>query len=139
MDNEFGGSYTYLEALKTLAQSVGLDVPYYVKTGWPSEPQPFPLLLNMEGQYADGFWDRELHPVASYNDGYLFRSVVDANTAPYPILGVEYGGGMPASYHRRIKMEPTDMVALATTMLGCGAVQLGYYMVSFAVIRQYQH
>ena len=92
LDNEYKGSYTYLAALKALAISVGINVPYFVKTGWPTEPAPMGLFLPMESAYCDGFWDRVLHPVASYSDVYLFANLTDANTAAYPVLGVEVGG-----------------------------------------------
>ena len=84
---------------------------------------------------ADGFWDRTLAPASSYHAAFFFTSNASAGGQPipkmdpaYPQLRVEMGGGMPASYHRRILMRPADVSAEALTMLGQGTNQLGYYM-----------
>jgi beta-galactosidase len=60
VDNEFGGSPNYLMALKKIAIESGIDVPLYIKTGWPAMRTPVPLgeLLPLFGAYPDGFWER---------------------------------------------------------------------------------
>ena len=54
LDNECDDG-NYLLALKYLARSVGVDVPFYVITGWQGGV-PKAGLLPLFGGYADGFW-----------------------------------------------------------------------------------
>lgn len=125
VENEYGGSYEYLAALKQTAISAGVNIPFFTKTGWPAEPQPAGLLLPLSGGYADGFWDHSLEPVASYSSVFLFHA---PSFPGYPPLTVELGGGMTVSYHRRIRMHPADMGALALVAAGSGQNMLGYYI-----------
>jgi hypothetical protein len=148
VDNEFGGSPDYLMALKKMAIESGLDVPLYIKTGWPAMRKPVPLgeLLPLFGAYPDGFWTRSLKPMDGNdwenftfkltrtdtgvgNDTLKVEKAGDtAGTEKYPHLTCEIGGGMPASYHRRINYDPRDMEAVVLTQLGSGSSLLGYYM-----------
>jgi len=148
VDNEFGGSPKYLMALKQLAIAAGIDVPLYIKTGWPAMRTPVPLgeLLPLFGAYPDGFWERSLKPMdGSSWENYLFKTTRTdtgvgndtlgnrqegdtAGTEKYPHLTCEVGGGMPASYHRRMSYDPRDMEAVVLTQLGGGSSLLGYYM-----------
>jgi hypothetical protein len=148
VDNEFGGSPDYLLTLKQMAVTAGLDVPLYIKTGWPAMSRPMPLgeLLPLFGAYADGFWSRSLQPMDGTDwENYLFkitrtdtgigadifgrRSAGDtAGTEQYPYFTCEIGGGMPASYHRRMNLDPRDIEAVALTELGGGSSLMGYYM-----------
>lgn len=125
VDNEYGGDYTYLLALKELALASGIDVPFYTKTGWPQEPMPSGMLLPFFGGYADGFWDRALTPQTSYEAVFFFSSIGEVG---YPPLQVEIGGGMTTSYHRRIRMFSADICAAVTVQLGSGSNGLGYYI-----------
>jgi len=148
VDNEFGGSPDYLMALKQIAIDAGLDVPLYTKTGWPAMKTPVLLgeLVPFFGAYADGFWDRTLTPMnGSSWENFIFKIVRTdtgigndtlgdrksgdaAGTEKYPYLTCEIGGGMAASYHRRMNLDPRDVEAVALTQLGGGATLLGYYM-----------
>ncbi len=148
VDNEFGGSPNYLMALKQLAIEAGLDVPLYIKTGWPAMKTPVPLgeLLPLFGAYPDGFWTRSLKPMDGNDwENYTFKLTrtdtgvgndtlkVEKNgdtagTEKYPHLTCEIGGGMPASYHRRINYDERDVEAVVLTQLGSGSSLLGYYM-----------
>lgn len=148
VDNEFGGPAEYLLALKQIARAAGLDVPLYTRTGWPelSTPMPFGEILPLYGAYAEGFWDRELTPMpGSYWENFRFSGLrTDANiaseqlgrraaedaadVAQYPYFTCEIGGGMPASYHRRIWAFPEDQESLALVQIGSGSVLPGYYM-----------
>ena len=148
VDNEFGGSPNYLMALKKMAIEAGLDVPFYIKTGWPAMKTPVPLgeLLPLFGAYPDGFWARSLKPMDGNdwenftfkltrtdtgvgNDTLKLEKNGDtAGTEKYPHLTCEVGGGMPASYHRRINYDPRDVEAVVLTQLGGGSSLLGYYM-----------
>jgi len=148
VDNEYGGPAEYLLELKKIAQTVGFDVPLYTRTGWPklSSPMPFGEILPLYGAYAEGFWERESTPMpGSYWEAFRFSSLrTDANiaseqlgrlaaedavdTAQYPYLTCEIGGGMPASYHRRIFALPEDQESLVLVQIGSGSVLPGYYM-----------
>ena len=148
VDNEFGGSPNYLMTLKKMAIAAGLDVPLYIKTGWPPLKTPVPLgeLLPLFGAYPDGFWARGIQPMeGSAWENFTFRITrtdtgigndtlkMDKNgdtagTEKYPHLTCEVGGGMPASYHRRINYDPRDVEANVLTQLGGGSSLLGYYM-----------
>jgi beta-galactosidase len=148
VDNEYGGPASYLLALKKIARDEGLDVPLYTRTGWPAlrTPMPFGEIVPLYGVYAEGFWDRELTPMpGNYWAGFHFSTLrVDNNianealgranvkdaddVARYPYLTCEIGGGMMSSYHRRILVDPRDIVATTLVKLGSGSVSPGYYM-----------
>jgi hypothetical protein len=148
VDNEFRGSPKYLLALKQIAIESGIDVPLYIKTGWPAMTTPVPLgeLLPLFGAYADGFWERDIKPMdgASW-ENFTFKftrtdtgvgddtlgggkSGDTAGTEKYPYLTCEVGGGMPASYHRRMNYDPRDVESVALCQLGSGSSLMGYYM-----------
>lgn len=148
VENEFGGSPEYLLALKKMAIAAGLDVPFYIKTGWPAMRRPVPLgeLLPFFGAYADGFWERNTTPMNGNswqnftfkitridtgvgNDSLVNRQSGDtAGTEKYPYLTCEIGGGMETSYHRRMNLDPRDVEAVALCQLGSGSSLMGYYM-----------
>jgi len=148
VDNEFGGSPKYLLALKQIAVEAGIDVPLYIKTGWPAMRTPVPLgeLLPLFGAYADGFWERDTRPMDGNSwENFTFKfmrtdtgvgndtlgnrnSGDTAGTEKYPYLTCEVGGGMPASYHRRMNYDPRDIESVALCQLGSGSSLMGYYM-----------
>jgi len=148
VDNEFGGSPDYLLALKNMAIESGMDVPLYIKTGWPAMRAPVPLgeLLPLFGAYPEGFWERGLLPMSGNNwENFTFKHTrTDTGvgndtlgnreggdtfgTEKYPYLTCEIGGGMPASYHRRMNYDPRDVEAVALCQLGSGSSLMGYYM-----------
>ncbi|MCX6895415.1 MAG: beta-galactosidase [Verrucomicrobia bacterium] len=148
VDNEFGGSPDYLLALKKTAIKAGLDVPFYIKTGWTAMKSPVPLgeLLPLFRAYPDGFWTRNIKPMdGNYWENFTFKITRTdtgvgndtlkvektgdtAGTEKYPHLTCEIGGGMPASYHRRINYDERDVEAVVLTQLGSGSSLLGYYM-----------
>jgi hypothetical protein len=123
-------------------------VPLYIKTGWPPMKTPAPLgeLIPLFGAYPDGFWTRGIQPMEGAAwENFTFRITRTdtgigsdtlkpdkagdtAGTEKYPHLTCEVGGGMPASYHRRINYDPRDVEANVLTQLGGGSSLLGYYM-----------
>jgi hypothetical protein len=139
LDNECSRA-DYLLALKAMAQSVGVDVPYYAVTGWQGG-LPDKNLIPLFGGYADGFWGGRLE---NYRKEFLFsnlRATNDlgaqltdrnpANTrliAQFPYACVEIGPGMMSSYTKRIKIIPDTVAAMALAKLGCGNNMPGYYM-----------
>ena len=76
-DNEYRGRGSYLMALKRIATSIGFDLPFYTRTGWPelATPVPYGEMLPLYGDYADGFWERSLAETAgSYYKAFNFRA-----------------------------------------------------------------
>ena len=76
-DNEYRGRGSYLMALKRIATSIGFDLPFYTRTGWPelATPVPFGEMLPLYGDYADGFWERSLDETAgSYYKAFNFHA-----------------------------------------------------------------
>ena len=149
LENESRGPGPYYQALKKLAVDAGYDVPMYTRTGWPRLNGPettFGEMIPLYGDYAEGFWDRELKSMpGAYKDAFLMRpartsAVIateqlgaqkseDAKGAEkYPYFTCELGGGMASSYHRRLVMEPMDAFALAVVKLGSGSNLPGFYM-----------
>lgn len=147
-DNEFGGHGSYLIALKRIAQSVGFDLPFYTRTGWPElrTPVAFGEMIPLYGDYADGFWDRNIlegtgsywkafHFTASPTSGAIGSEQLsysatsgDGSLQDYPYFTCELGGGMMTSYHRRVYLYPEDAYSMALVKLGSGSNLLGYYM-----------
>lgn len=151
-DNEYRGRGSYLMALKRIATSIGFDLPFYTRTGWPelATPVPFGEMLPLYGDYADGFWERSLDETAgSYYKAFNFRApsglgenmgALDTNQTttqtptpnltptPYPYFTCELGGGMMTAYHRRPYLYPEDAYSMALVKLGSGSNLLGYYM-----------
>ncbi|MBR5990042.1 MAG: beta-galactosidase [Prevotella sp.] len=157
-DNEYRGRGEYLMALKRIALSIGFDLPFYTRTGWPelATPVPFGEMLPLYGDYADGFWERSLEETAgNYYKAFNFRNpsnsleggenmgAMDASLSQhsvrhssplmrsgggYPYFTCELGGGMMTAYHRRPYLYPEDAYSMAVVKLGSGSNLLGYYM-----------
>ena len=148
LENEYKGPGEHLLTLKHMAQDLGLDVPFYTRTGWdnPSTPMAFGELVPFYGVYAEGFWNRALTPMPlGYWKGFHFTKyrTDDASVSAipgeggsldipdvddYPYLTCEIGGGMMNSYHRRILVDPKDIESTTLIRLGSGSTLPGYYM-----------
>ena len=150
-DNEYRGSGDYLMALKKIALQIGFDLPFYTRTGWPelSKPVPFGEMLPLYGDYADGFWDKEIKQgvgnyykafnfTASLVSGAIGTDIIDYSQTSnpksqtseqrYPYFTCELGGGMATAYHRRPYIYADDSYSMALVKLGSGSNLLGYYM-----------
>ena len=147
-DNEYRGSGDYLMALKQMATNIGFDLPFYTRTGWPelSKPVPFGEMLPLYGDYADGFWDKEITETAgNYYKAFNFKAFrsstaigtdllgkqkesVSKGDGDYPYFTCELGGGMATAYHRRPYIYADDTYSMALVKLGSGSNLLGYYM-----------
>jgi len=147
-DNEYRGSGDYLMALKRIALAIGFDLPFYTRTGWPelSKPVPFGEMLPLYGDYADGFWDKDItEGCGNYYKAFNFKTFrsstaigtdllgqqeakVAAGEDRYPYFTCELGGGMATAYHRRPYVYPEDAYSMALVKLGSGSNLLGYYM-----------
>ncbi|MCF0198965.1 MAG: beta-galactosidase [Bacteroidaceae bacterium] len=147
-DNEYRGHGSYLLSLKRIAQTIGFDLPFYTRTGWPelASPVPFGALIPLYGDYADGFWERSTKETAgNYYKAFNFKAFrsstaiaseqlqnqqerVTQGDEQYPYFTCELGGGMMVAYHRRPYLYPEDALAMAVVKLGSGSNLLGYYM-----------
>ncbi len=147
-DNEYRGHGAYLMALKRIATTVGFDLPFYTRTGWPElrTPVPFGEMLPLYGDYADGFWDKEVtEGCGQYFKAFNFKAFRSSTTIgtdllgkqeaktsrgddQYPYFTCELGGGMATAYHRRPFVYPEDAYSMALVKLGSGSNLLGYYM-----------
>ena len=149
IENECRGPWAYYMALKDMAVEVGFDTPFYTRTGWPklNGNEEFGKLLPLYGDYADGFWDRDLTDMpGAYKDAFIMKDTrlsaviatealgknqdtqMEAKDLSYPYLTCELGGGMMPSYHRRINMSGREVKPLAICKLGSGSNLPGYYM-----------
>jgi beta-galactosidase len=148
LENEYGGPTEHLMTLKKIARDAGIDVPLYTCTGWGGGgAAPFGEIVPFSGSYVDGFWDRSLRGggyggVLNFSGGRRGNAAAmgmlgaATNTPPtpppladvYPSCTCELGGGMMASYHRRVFMWPEDTESLALVKLGSGVNLLGFYM-----------
>ena len=151
-DNEYRGRGSYLMALKRIATSIGFDLPFYTRTGWPelATPVPYGEMLPLYGDYADGFWERSLEETAgNYYKAFNFKAFRSSTAIAteqldysshssllpppsslleYPYFTCELGGGMMTAYHRRPYLYPEDAYSMALVKLGSGSNLLGYYM-----------
>jgi hypothetical protein len=156
IENECRGPWGYYMSLRDMAISIGYDVPFMTRTGWPklNGKEEFGKLLPLYGDYADGFWDRTLDDMpGDYPKAFIMKEQrINANIATetfskkeltdnedsslftlhssltYPYLTCELGGGMMPSYHRRINMSGNEAMPLAICKLGSGSNLPGYYM-----------
>ena len=148
VDNE-SNQPDYLLSLKAMAQECGIDVPFYLMTGWSwggkgsGVPIPKQELLPLFGGYAWGLWKKG--PIL---DQFVFRlgrnnqemgaaggpATSPSNGAPAappvrtPYLCAENGGGMASSYAHRVFVQPDDISALNLIKLGDGNTMPGFYM-----------
>ena len=150
-DNEYRGRGEYLMALKQIAQQIGFDLPFYTRTGWPElrTPVPYGEMLPLYGDYADGFWDKDVtEGCGNYYKAFNFKAfrsstaigtdMIDYSKSPLPLEGqgeasypyftCELGGGMATAYHRRPYVYPEDTYSMTLVKLGSGSNLLGYYM-----------
>lgn len=150
IENECRGPWAYYKALREMALEAGFDVPFMTRTGWPklNGKEEFGQLLPLYGDYADGFWDRQLTDMpGDYRKAFTMKQEKQLATiatetfsqddlnggsnsslGTYPYLTCELGGGMMPSYHRRINISGNEAFPLAICKLGSGSNMPGYYM-----------
>jgi hypothetical protein len=103
-------------------------------------------MLPLYGDYADGFWDKEIKEGAgNYYKAFNFKAFrsstaigtdllgkqeakLNKGDEQYPYFTCELGGGMVTAYHRRPYIYPEDAYSMALVKLGSGSNLLGYYM-----------
>lgn len=150
IENEYnldgpGQGRAHIATLKTMAQTIGYDVPLYTVTGWDQTLYPKGEVVPVHGGYPDEPWSTKTTKLPP-KENYLFRfdsrvsgdlgaqtrsnrrGDADSDMADTPFLGAEYGGGVPVMYRRRPLLDPKDVAAAVTTQVGSGVNLLGYYM-----------
>ena len=148
LENELVNNAPHLLALKRLAQEVGFQAPLWTVTGWDNvcgAQIPVDEVLPVFGAYADAPWASTLEPLPPShaftfnrmrNDSAIGADQI-AQTGPdgwrlpyerYPFATCELGGGIQVTYHRRPRIRPMDVYALALCKLGAGNNLPGYYM-----------
>ena len=153
LENEYsedgsGQGAAHIATLKSLAISLGMDVPLYTCTGWQGTHYPPLEVVPVFGGYQDAPWDTILQaepPSETYSfrffsrergdDGYPEQHDVGrapnspASLASYPFLTAEYGAGAASMYRRRVVMAlPDDIASILPVQIGSGVNLLGYYM-----------
>ena len=130
-DNEYRGHGSYLMALKRIALSVGFDLPFYTRTGWPelSSPVPFGEMIPLYGDYADGFWERSIEETAgNYYKAFNFTaSQVSGAIATEQIEYKEEGGRgqLIPLFHLRTGGRDDDGISPETVCLSGGCLRDG--------------
>ena len=147
LENEYnargpGRGVEHILQLKRMAVAAGLDVPLYTVTGWDNAVLPPAEVIPVFGGYPDWPWDQSIERLPP-GEVYAFRFANrwagsrDAHSPDetsqealerYPFLGVEYGGGIQITYHRRPVITADDIAAMLPVQLGSGVNLYGYYL-----------
>jgi hypothetical protein len=130
----------YIEALRKIAESEGISVPFYTNTGWGGAPVP-DNVLPMWGGYPYRPWlFYSRHGTHPLTDEYLYRDYhsdsvkrnedFDPSYPPHtkPYVCCEMGGGMMVSYNYRFVIPMKSVDAMANGKMASGCNFLGYYM-----------
>ncbi|MCX4905445.1 beta-galactosidase [Streptomyces sp. NBC_00878] len=148
IENELYDRPGHLLTLKRMAEEAGLSAPLWTSTAWGGVQLPPDELLPLYGGYPEAFWTEAdggwpdtcrkhfffTHQRDDEGIGADLRptSVRGAEPADlvdrFPWATCELGGGMAVAYHRRPRVEASDIGALGLTKIGCGSVWQGYYM-----------
>lgn len=148
IENEYGhcGGLTgedgeeHMRRLTKIAKEIGFDAPLYTATGWGGAVTGG--LLPVMGGYCDAPWDTritEIEPSGNYiftherNDHNIGSDLgigagLTFDTAKFPYLTAELGGGLQVTKHRRPVARARDISAMSVVKLGSGVNLLGYYM-----------
>ncbi|MGI5959887.1 MAG: beta-galactosidase [Massiliimalia sp.] len=133
----------HLKTLKSMAQEIGFQVPFYTVTGWGAACVPEEGFLPLQAAYVDAPWDsgiEELPPSPNFliggyrnadqvgNDLFGSSSVFTYDETRFPYATAELGGGMQVTHHRRVVAFPEDTQAMTLCYLASGANLIGYYM-----------
>lgn len=130
----------HMKRLTDLAKQIGFDAPYWTATGWGGAVTGG--LLPVMGGYCEAPWDQrltEIEPSGNYiftherNDHNIGSDVrlgtgLTFDTAQFPYLTAELGGGLQVTRHRRPVATAQDIGAMTLAKLGSGVNLLGYYM-----------
>ncbi|MFE7761676.1 beta-galactosidase [Streptomyces sp. NPDC057438] len=148
IENELDDQPGHLLTLKRAAQEAGLSAPLWTSTAWGGVRLPPGELLPLYGGYPETFWTEAdggwpdtcrkhfffTHERDDEGIGADLRPTREhggaraESTERFPWATCELGGGMAVAYHRRPRVDPADVGALALTKIGSGSVWQGYYM-----------
>lgn len=130
----------HMRRLTKISKETGFDTPLYTATGWGGAVTGG--LLPVMGGYCDAPWDTritEIEPSGNYiftherNDHNIGSDLgigagLTFDTAKFPYLTAELGGGLQVTKHRRPVARARDISAMGVVKLGSGVNLLGYYM-----------
>ncbi|MHC5902488.1 beta-galactosidase [Streptomyces sp. S6] len=148
IENELYDQPGHLLTLKRMAQQAGLSAPLWTSTAWGGVQLPGDELMPLYGGYPETFWTEADGGWSDTCRKHFFFTPqrddegIGADLRPTTVRGVdsavyaerfpwatcELGGGMAVAYHRRPRVDATDVGALGLTKIGCGSVWQGYYM-----------
>ncbi|WP_443936464.1 beta-galactosidase [Pedobacter sp. MW01-1-1] len=130
--------YEHMKTLKKQLLDAGVDVPYY--SAFAAGPEDQDEFLYTIGSYPDSPWSQSTKKLFkpmffikrlegdSDIGSDLFGKVDNRVRNNYPKLSAEIGSGMQVTYHRRVIVNPNDVVGVAFTKVASGLNGLGYYM-----------
>jgi hypothetical protein len=147
LENEYNGGgpgrgAEHILQLKRMALAAGFDVPLYTVTGWDNAVLPPAEVIPVFGGYPDWPWDQSTERLppgevfafrfanrwAGGRDEHNPPGTSQAALARYPYLGVEFGGGIQITYHRRPVIGTDDIGAMLPVQIGSGVNLYGYYL-----------
>jgi len=147
LENEYNGfgpgrGVEHILQLKRMAVAAGFDVPLYTVTGWDNAALPPAEAIPVFGGYPDWPWDQSIERLppgevfafrfanrwAGGRDEHNPAGTSQEALARYPYLGVEFGGGIQITYHRRPVIGTDDIGAMLPVQIGSGVNLYGYYL-----------
>jgi len=148
IENELYDQPGHLRTLAGLARAAGLSAPLWTATAWGGAELPDDELFPLYSGYGDGFWVRAGEPWHPTFRAHYFMSdawddpgtgadvrgvspdevLTRARDERFPPATCELGGGMAATYHRRIAPAGADIAAVGNAKIGSGSAWQGYYM-----------
>jgi beta-galactosidase len=145
VENELYDQPDHLSTLRDLAEELGMNASLWVGTGWGGALLPADRLMPVYAGYSDGFWESSEVDWPDFGPmHFTFSDVRDDLTVGadvrgteavasdrdyrYPFVTCELGGGMHVAYHRRPRVDPVDVAALALVKIGSGSAWQGYYL-----------
>ncbi|MFJ8793014.1 beta-galactosidase [Streptomyces sp. NPDC102462] len=146
IENELYDQPEHLRTLKNMAHDAGITPALWTATAWGMADLPADEFLPLYAGYPESPWD-DAHPEWARHNRihYFFTPLRDDHTVGadlrrkptagkgpdldrYPYATCELGGGVQVTYHRRPRITPDAVAALALTKIGCGSAWQGYYM-----------
>lgn len=142
LENEYTGPTSHIRTLRSLAESIGFQTPFFTMTAWPSGV-PDRNFLPMMGGYPDGPWIRGNRPLKPNNRFAITMAKTEdeigadlfkhkkAKAGVYddvPYAFCEIGPGNQVTQHRRPFISEKDGYGVGFAKFASGANWLGYYM-----------
>ena len=150
LENELTNNAPHLLKLKEMAVQCRLTAPIYTVTGWNSAygaEIPEYDVVPVFGGYSEAPWDASLVRLVPSSNFFFLSARNDSSIGTdlipkpltddgafhmnydlYPFATCEIGGGIQVTHHRRPRISPQEIYAIALVKLGSGNNLPGYYM-----------